>query len=125
MPSMKRFERTVRMTQCPVRKTSRVSPEWLPILCVLGAAVLGGSTGCKPKASQAECDALLGRYAALVVTEKFPDASAAQISLEEQREKVEARGDDAFKNCSSEVSRTELECAMHAATADALEKCVE
>jgi hypothetical protein len=80
---------------------------------------------CKPKASPTECDELLGRYARLVVTEKFPDASATQIQLEEEREKVEARGDDAFKNCSSEVSRTEYECAMHALTADALEKCVE
>lgn len=92
--------------------------------CALVAiAFLPGA--CKPKASQAECDELLGRYARLVVTEKFPDASATQVRAEEEREKVEARGDDAFKNCSSEVSRTEYECAMHATTADALEKCVE
>ena len=81
--------------------------------------------GCKPKASQSECDELLGRYARLVVMEKFPDASATQIQAEEEREKVEARGDDAFKNCSSEVSHAEYECAMRALTADALEKCVE
>ncbi len=92
--------------------------------CALVAlAFLPGA--CKPKASQAQCDELLGRYARLVVTEKFPDASATQIQAEEEREKVEAHGDDAFKNCSSEVSRTEYDCAMRAATADALEKCVE
>ena len=36
-----------------------------------------------------------------------------------------ARGDDAFKNCSSEVSRAELDCAMHAKTSGAFEKCLE
>ncbi len=80
---------------------------------------------CKPKASPVECDRLLGRYAELVVMERFPDASAVQIDAERQREKLEARGDDAFKNCSSEVSRAELDCAMKASTADAFEKCLE
>ena len=42
-----------------------------------------------------------------------------------EREKSEARGDDAFKNCSSEVSRAEFDCAMQAPTADAFEKCLE
>jgi hypothetical protein len=89
------------------------------------AAFASLPAACKPKASQAECDELLGKYARLVVMEKFPDASATQIHAEEEREKVEARGDDAFKNCSSEVSHSEYECAMRALTADALEKCVE
>jgi hypothetical protein len=100
-----------------------LTPRTSFILAVVSAMACAGA--CKPKASRAECDELLGRYATLIVVEKFPDASAAQIQAEEQREKVEARGDDAFKNCSSEVSHAELECAMHATTADALEKCVE
>jgi hypothetical protein len=102
----------------PSLKTAVCARVGLAAFAVMAAA-------CKPKASPAECDELLGRYARLVVTEKFPDASATQIHTEEEREKVEARGDDAFKNCSSEVSRTEYECAMRALTADALEKCVE
>jgi hypothetical protein len=80
---------------------------------------------CKPKASSAQCDQLLERYASLVVTAKYPDASAAQIQAERDREKSEARSDDAFKNCSSQVSQTEFECAMRAPTADAFEKCLE
>jgi hypothetical protein len=80
---------------------------------------------CKPKASGAQCDQLLERYAALVVTERFADAGPEQIKAEREREKSEARGDDAFKNCSSEVSQTEFDCAMHAASADAVEKCLE
>ncbi len=97
-----------------------------------GVVVLGGlavvasmTIGCKPKATPSECDALVERYASLVVKEAFPDAGADRIRAEQEREKSEARGDDAFKNCSSEVSRAEMECAMHAASASALEKCLE
>jgi hypothetical protein len=81
--------------------------------------------GCKAKASAAQCDQLLDRYAQLVVTEKYPDASLVQIEAERAREKSEARGDDAFKNCSSEVSQAELRCAMAASNTDAFLKCLE
>ncbi len=86
---------------------------------------LGCCVGCKAKASVSQCDQLLDRYALLVVSERTADASAEQIKAERDREKSEARGDDAFKNCSSEVSQVEFECAMRAPTADALEKCLE
>jgi hypothetical protein len=92
---------------------------------VAAAVVVVAAGGCKPKATASECDQLLERYARLVVTEKHPDASADDIIVEQRREKDEARGDDAFKNCSSEVSREELRCAMSALTADAFEKCLE
>jgi hypothetical protein len=96
-----------------------------PRLCVVTAAALSSLAGCRPKASAAECEQLLDRYAELVVSSRDADASAAQIEAERLREKSEARGDDAFKNCSSEVSRAEFECAMRAANVDALEKCLE
>jgi hypothetical protein len=89
------------------------------------AAAVSIFTACRPKASPAECEELLDRYATLVVSSQGADASAADIEVERQREKREARGDDAFKNCSSEVSRAEFECAMHATSTDALEKCIE
>lgn len=92
---------------------------------VLLATLVASTSGCKAKASATQCDQLLDRYATLVVTEKFADASAAQIQKEQQREKEAAHGDDSFKNCSSEVSQAEFECAMRAQTADALEKCLE
>lgn len=81
--------------------------------------------GCKPKIAQPQCDALIDRYARLVVTEKMPDAGPETIKAEQDRERGEARGDDSFKNCTSEVSRDEFDCAMHAPTADAVEKCLE
>jgi hypothetical protein len=92
---------------------------------LVGCAIVLSSLGCKPKVTPVECETLLDRYARLVVTETYPDASPDRVSVEEQRERGEARGDDAFKNCSSEVSRTEFDCAMRAETADTLEKCLE
>jgi len=93
----------------------------------LAAVAACGLTGvaCKSKVTAAQCDLLIDRYAQLVVTEKFPDASADLIRSEQERERCEARSDDAFKNCRSEVNETEFSCAMRAATADALEKCLE
>jgi hypothetical protein len=94
-------------------------------VAAVALAALAGGAGCKPKATGAQCDRLLERYAELVVTEHFADASADQVKTEREREKSEARGDDAFKNCSSEVSQAEFDCAMHAPSADAVEKCLE
>jgi hypothetical protein len=95
------------------------------ILVAAFAALVVTTTGCKAKANASQCDQLLDRYATLVVTEEMVDASPVEIHAEQQREKGEARGDDAFKNCSSEVSQAEFECAMRAPTADAFEKCLE
>jgi hypothetical protein len=88
-------------------------------------ALAAGLGGCKAKVSASQCDELLDRYAQLVVTERYPDASTGQIEAERVRERTEARGDDAFKNCSSEVSRSEFECAMKATSADAFLKCLD
>ena len=92
---------------------------------LLGASLAAALPSCKPKITSAQCDALVDRYAQLVVTEKLPDAGPATIKAEQDRERTEARGDDSFKNCTSEVSRDEFDCAMRAATADAIEKCLE
>jgi hypothetical protein len=89
---------------------------------VVGALVVAG---CKAKASATQCDLLIDRYAQMVVTEKYPDASLDQIEAERAREKSEARADDAFKNCSSEVSQAEFRCAMSATSSDAFLKCLE
>jgi hypothetical protein len=91
---------------------------------LMAAACVSGMS-CRPKASATQCETLLDRYAQLVVAEKFPDASPEQIASEGERERSEARAVDALKNCSSEVSPAEFECAMRALTADAFEKCLE
>ena len=54
-------------------------------------ACLVGLAGCRAKATPSQCDQLLDRYAMLVVTEKYKDASAEDIQREQQKEKSEAR----------------------------------
>ena len=94
---------------------------------MMAAAVLASMVvvGCKKKVSQAECSAIVDHYARLVVTERLPDASAETVRMEQDRERQEAQGDDNFRNCTTEVSADEYACAMRAATADAVEKCLE
>ena len=92
------------------------------LACVL---LLSFSWGCKKKVTATQCEAIVDRYAELVVKEKMPDASAKAIADERTRERSEAHGDEVFKNCAVEVEPDEYECAMKAKTADALEKCLE
>ena len=80
---------------------------------------------CTKKASQKQCDQLLDRFAELVVKERFPDAGAAEIDAERARERGEAKADQAFKNCTSEVQADEFACAMKATTSEALIKCLD
>lgn len=82
-------------------------------------------SACHKKASQTQCDAILDRYAELLTKEHLPDASAAAVDAEKKREREESRGDDDFRNCTSEVEESDYQCAMKAATADALERCLQ
>ena len=94
-------------------------------LCALGALFALGAAGCKKKVTQAQCDALLDRYATLVVTAKLKDAPPETVKTEQARERDEAKNDDDFKNCTNEVSTEDFACAMGAPTAEAIEKCLE
>jgi len=89
---------------------------------LLGAVV---SSGCRDKVSPAQCEALVARYAELVVREKIPDASVEAVKAEQKRVREEAAADEAFRNCTTEVEPKEFRCAVAAATPDALEKCLE
>ncbi len=80
---------------------------------------------CNKKATPAQCEEIIDRYATLVVKERLPHATAADIDAERAREKAEAHGDDAFKNCTAEVEASGYTCAMAAKTPDALERCLE
>jgi len=93
--------------------------KWVLVLAAFGVL------GCKKKVTSAQCEAIVDRYAELVVKEKMPDASPETVASERAREKSEAHGDDAFKNCAVEVEPDDYECAMKAKTPDALEKCLE
>ena len=96
-------------------------------LLLVASVAIAGSTllSCKRKVSQKQCDELLDRFSTLVVKERFPDAGADALAAEQTRERAEAKSDDAFKNCTSEVQADEHACAMKAATSEALIKCLE
>jgi hypothetical protein len=94
-------------------------------LAVASLLALGSMTSCKRKVSAKQCDELLERFSELVVKERVPDAGPEVIAAERARERTEAKGDDAFKNCTSEVQANEHACAMKAASSEALIKCLE
>lgn len=85
----------------------------------------GGSVGCHKKASPAECEKMVAKFAELVVTERMQDAGPEIIAAERARELAEAKTDDAFKNCPSEVQTSELGCAMKAESSAAFLRCLE
>jgi len=94
-------------------------------LLVAVLATFGSTTSCRKKVSQKQCDELLDRFSEMVVKERMPDAGAETLAAERARERSEAKGDDAFKNCTSEVQVDEHACAMKAASSEALIKCLE
>lgn len=87
--------------------------------------LVGSATACRKRVTNEQCDALLDRFAELVVRERFPDAGSDVVQAERSRERTEAKGDDAFKSCTSEVQPDEHACAMKAASSEALLKCLE
>jgi hypothetical protein len=95
----------------------------MPLLIALLA--LSGTASCRKKVSAKQCDELLERFSELVVKERMPDAGPEVLAAERTRERSEAKSDDAFKNCTSEVQANEHECAMKAPTSEALIKCLE
>jgi len=107
---------------------NRKAPLPAPLsLAALASLVLAASlgAGCKKKVTQPQCEELLDRYATLVVKERLKDAPPEKVKAEQARERDEARSDDDFKNCTAELSADDYTCAMKAATADAMEKCLE
>lgn len=93
------------------------------LVAVVALALL--ASGCRKKVSAKQCEELLDRFAELVVKERFADAGADVIAKERTRERAEAVGDDAFKNCTSEVQVDEYTCAVKASSSEALIKCLE
>ncbi len=92
---------------------------------LLAACLLALLGACKRKVTQQECDALLDKFAMLVVRERIKDAPPEMIKAEQERERQEARGDEAFRNCTSEVAEQDYACAMGSGTSEAFLKCLE
>ncbi|MGH7284005.1 MAG: hypothetical protein ACRELY_20960 [Polyangiaceae bacterium] len=93
-------------------------------VCAFGALALT-IFGCHKKATPAECDALVTRYAELVAREAMPDASAEDVRATQTRAREEAADDEDFRACAGRVTHEELACAMAASTADTFEACLQ
>lgn len=105
--------------------TTRPAVSAALLVAALAAGGLWGLSGCKKRVSQAQCDELVDKFATLVVKEHIKDASPEMIKAEQERERGEAKNDDSFRNCTSEVSTEDYACAMKATTSEALVKCLE
>jgi len=89
------------------------------------ALFLISGAGCKKKVSRAQCDELLDRYAGLVAKEKLPEATPAAQRAEQDRERTEALGVEAFKRCPTEVTEEVYACTQRAKTSDDILHCLE
>jgi hypothetical protein len=96
------------------------------VVARLGPLVFVGLSlsGChKPLASD-ECNRLLDHYVELLVSSDRPGTSAVELVKLKKEARAKAAHDRSFLSCSSEVSRSQYDCAMGATTADKLEQCM-
>jgi hypothetical protein len=96
-------------------------------MSLAGTALLAlGVAGCGRPVAQEECRTLVERYAELLVKDEEPGANPERVA----RVQIEARGmaeqNPKFElsQCSEKVSRKSYECAMHAGSVDAIERCL-
>jgi hypothetical protein len=84
------------------------------------------SPGCGRPVAEEECRTLIERYAELLVTEEEPGASPERIARVQTEARSTAEQNPKFElaECSQKVSRSSYECAMHAGSVDAIERCL-
>jgi hypothetical protein len=87
------------------------------------AAVLA-LPGCGRAVASEECSALLDRYVEKLVGSDRPGVSAAELVRLQAEARATAKTDPAFRDCTKEVSRRQMDCAMRAETVDRMEICL-
>ncbi len=97
----------------------------LRALPVVSLAVVTPACGRRPVAEE-ECRTLVERYAELLVQEEEPGASPERIARVQTEARTAAEKNPKFElsACSEKVSRSSYECAMHAGSVDAIERCM-
>ena len=96
-------------------------------LGVLGTALAAlAVASCGRKVSDAECRKLLDHYTELLVREEEPTSTPEQVAraLEEARRTAEEDPRFEMAACPSRVARKSYDCAMNAASVDAVERCL-
>lgn len=95
----------------------------LGLVAIAAGALMVGACAKKPL-TRAECSAMLDHYVALLVKSERPNANSDELLRLQAEARHEAASDPNFASCSSQVSRSAWQCAMHADSPDQLEKCL-
>jgi hypothetical protein len=88
---------------------------------VLGAVA---SSGCREPLNTDECNQLLDHYVELLVRAREAKTPIEDIFKMQSEARRKAALDPEFARCSTQVSRSQFDCAMKALTADAVEQCL-
>jgi hypothetical protein len=96
------------------------------VLSLKGAALalMLALPGCGKAVAPEECTALLDRYVEKLVGSDRPGVNAGELVRLQAEARATARTDPAFLNCTKEVSRRQMDCAMRAETVDRMEICL-
>ena len=89
-------------------------------------ACLAALPACGRPVAVEECRTLVERYTELLVKEEDPNASPERVARLTSEARVAAEKNPKFElsKCSAKVSRSSYECAMHAGSVDAIERCL-
>lgn len=94
---------------------------------VLASAALSPAlSACGRPVAEEECRTLIERYTELLVKEEEPGATPERVARLQGEAQAAADKNPRFElsACSSKVSRASYECAMHAGSVDAIERCL-
>jgi len=80
--------------------------------------------GCSRRLSAGECNELLDHYTELLAHSKNSDLPDPEIERLQSEARKKAAEDPEFLRCSSKVSRSQWDCAMHAPSVDEVERCL-
>jgi hypothetical protein len=83
-----------------------------------------GLLACGKPVTPEECQALLDRYVEKLVGSDRPGTSASEVFRLKHETRKKAQADPEFRNCRSEVSRRQMDCALEAETVDRMEICL-
>ena len=101
-----------------------------PLRVALGFASAAVSfafvVGCGRPVAEDECRTLIERYTEFLVKEEEPGATPERVARVQTEAHVAAEKNPQFQlgECSKKVSRKNYECAMHAESVDAIERCL-
>ena len=94
--------------------------------CATAAALAIGAISCGRPVAEEECRTLVERYTELLVKEEEPAASPERVARVQLEARAVAEKNPQFQlsECTKKVSRRSYECAMHAGSVDAIERCL-